>query len=229
MTQPFLNLKFALCIFITIAVHALIFLTTTAGLSSFNSLDVGAVAWSHRYYYDYASQALTGKIPYRDFPFEYPILSFPLFLIPRLFVSSFENYRIAFVAEMFLFDVAAIVLIARHGDKNEPVRTVVQRLGWYTLFCFLLAPLVIGRFELAPMVLAFAAARWWFSGRAVLGGITAGVGTLMKIFPGLVAAPALVWELARFRAARGRGMAAFLTTLGVGLAFWFWLAGGQGH
>ena len=118
-----------------------------------------------------------------------------------------------------------IVLIARHGGEKEEVRTVARRLGWYTLYCFLLAPLVIGRFELAPMVLAFAAAQWWFSGRAILGGITAGLGTLMKIFPGVVAAPALVWEAARLGTTRARGMKAFLATLAAGVACWFLLGG----
>ena len=186
---------------------------------------MGAVEWSHRYYYDYASETLSGKIPYRDFPFEYPLLSYPLFLIPRLLVSDFESYRFAFMGEMFLFDVAAIVLIARHGGLSAGTRTVARRLGWYTLYCFLLAPLVIGRFELAPMALAFAATCWWFSGRAIRGGVTAGLGALMKIFPGVVAAPALVWEAARLRTTRARGTAAFLVTLVVGLAFWFGLGG----
>jgi len=229
MTRGF---KLIACILCAIAVHAVIFVATDAGLRAANAAlkadgyaDVGAVAWSHRYYYDYASEALSGKIPYRDFPFEYPLLSYPLFLIPRLLVSDFEGYRSAFLAEMFLFDVAAIVLIARHGGESEAIVTVARRLGWYTLYCFLLAPLVIGRFELAPMVLAFAAARWWFSGRANLAGITASLGTLMKIFPGVVAAPALVWEASRVRTTRARGMTAFLATLAAGVAYWFLLGG----
>ena len=229
MTRGF---KLIACILCAIAVHAVIFVATDAGLRAANAAlnahgpgDVGSVEWSHRYYYDYASQALAGKVPYRDFAFEYPVLSYPLFLIPRLLVSDFESYRFAFEAEMFLFDVAAIVLIARHGGEKEEVRTVARRLGWYTLYCFLLAPLVIGRFELAPMVLAFAAAQWWFSGRAILGGITAGLGTLMKIFPGVVAAPALVWEAARLGTTRARGMKALLATLAAGVACWFLLEG----
>lgn len=229
MTRGF---KLIACILCAIAVHAVIFVATDAGLRAANAAlnahgpgDVGSVEWSHRYYYDYASQALAGKVPYRDFAIEYPVLSYPLFLIPRLLVSDFESYRFAFEAEMFLFDVAAIVLIARHGGEKEEVRTVARRLGWYTLYCFLLAPLVIGRFELAPMVLAFAAAQWWFSGWAILGGITAGLGTLMKIFPGVVAAPALVWEAARLRTTRARGMKALLATLAAGVACWFLLGG----
>src|SRR5262249_59391904 len=100
-------------------------------------------------------------------------------------------------------------------------------LGWYTLYCFLLGPLIVGRFELAPMVLAFAAASWWFSGRNTLGGIAAGLGTLMKVFPGVVAAVALVREVASYRTARPRGASAFLATLAIGLAGWVWLGGGR--
>ncbi len=93
------------------------------------------------------------------------------------------------------------------------------------MFCAILSPLVVGRFELAPMVLAFAAARWWFAGRNVLGGLTAGVGTLLKVFPGLVAIPALVWELSRFRTSRARGSLAFFLTVTTGMAGWFLLGG----
>ena len=70
-----------------------------------------------------------GRIPYRDFAFEYPVLSYPLFLIPRLVVSDFESYRYAFMAEMFLFDVAAIVLIARHGGAERGDRDRLPG-GW---------------------------------------------------------------------------------------------------
>ena len=228
------NSKLTACILIAIGVHAAIFTATDVGLRaandalrSFGPADLGSVAYTHRYYYGSTSQALSGKIPYRDFVFEYPVLAFPLFLIPRLLTSDFDSYRFAFVVEMFLFDVAAIVLIARHGGETEEVRTVARRLAWYTLYCVLLAPLMIGLYDLAPMVLAFAAARWWFSGRNIAGGIAAGLGTLMKIFPGVVAAPALVWEASQVRTTRARGMAAFLGTLAAGVAAWFWLGGSR--
>ena len=123
-------------------------------------------------------------IPYRDFPFEYPVLSFPLFLLPRLLVSDLDGYKAAFVVEMLLFDAAAIYLIARQVSESEGMEQVPWRLGWYTLYCAILSPLVIGRFELAPMVLAFAAARWWYAGRSPLGGMTAGLGAARKSSPG---------------------------------------------
>jgi hypothetical protein len=214
------------CVCTAIAIHALLFVTVRAWLGSIVSVDVAAVAWSHRYYYDYASQLFAGRIPYRDFAFEYPLLSLPLFFAPCLLATDFESYRIGFLVEMFLFDVAAIVLLAGHGGAGDWPGSA-RRLGWYTLYCLLLAPVVIGRFELAPMVLAFAAACWWFSGRSTLGGTAAGLGMLIKVFPGLVAAPALVLEASRLRSSRPRGMAAFVATLGLGMACWLWLAGGR--
>jgi hypothetical protein len=88
-----------------------------------------------------------------------------------------------------------------------------------------LAPLLIGRFELAPMAVAFAAADGWFSGRRVLGGVTAALGALMKVFPGLVAVPGLVWEFATLRESRARGTLAFALTFALGLAGWLALGG----
>jgi hypothetical protein len=224
MTRGF---KLITCTLAATALHALIFVGTAACLGALVSLDVGAVGWSHQYYYDYASRALAGEVPYRDFAFEYPILSYPLFLLPRLMAADFEGYRVAFMAEMFLFDVGAIVLLAAYDREKSPAGAVARRLGWYTLYVFLLAPLVIGRFEVAPMVLAFAAALCWFSGRATLGGMTAGLGALMKVFPGLVAVPALVGEFSHLRSTRGRGGAAFSATLAIGLAIWIALGGGR--
>jgi hypothetical protein len=207
--------------------HALIFAGADAWLRSFEPADIGAVAWSHRYYYDYATEALSGKLPYRDFAFEYPLLSFPLFLIPRLLAADFQAYRLAFMSEMFLFDAMAIVLIARDRGWTGDAGPMARGLGWYTIYCFLLGPLIVGRFEMAPMALAFGATSVWSSGWSALGGITAGLGTLMKVFPGGAAAPALVREVASIRAARPRGALGFLVTLGIGLAVWSWLAGGR--
>jgi hypothetical protein len=210
---------------VAIAAHVVLFIATGLLILYGSHPDLGAATWSYRIYYDYASQAVAGQVPYRDFLVEYPFLSFPLFLVPRLLVSDFASYCIAFGAEMLLFDVAAIVLLALHVSQTEGAERVAGRLAWYTVYCATLAPLVVGRFELAPMLLAFAAASWWFSGRNALGGFTAGLGALMKVFPGLVAAPALVWEAARPRSSRARGGVAFVFTVAIGSGAWFGLGG----
>jgi hypothetical protein len=210
---------------ITLAVHVVLFVATGLVIKYASHPDLGAADWSYRLYFNYADAAVHGQVPYRDYLVEYPVLSFPLFLLPRLLVSDFASYRIAFAVEMLLFDAAAIVLIARQVEQTDGARHVPARLAWYTLYCASLAPLVVGRFELAPMVLGFAAARWWFAGRTALGGFTAGSGVLMKVFPGLIAPLAVFWEFARSRTSRGRGLLVFMLTVAAGLGAWFLLGG----
>jgi Glycosyltransferase family 87 len=176
-------------------------------------------------FFDYATRAVNGEVPYRDYLVEYPLAGFVLFLVPRLFVSSFGGYRVAFGIQLLLFNAAAVYLVARHVASTEGLERVRPRLAWYTAFFASLCPLLMGPYDLAPMAVAFAAAHLWFSGRMVTGGFLAGVGFLLKIFPGAIAAPALILEAARFRETRGRGTLSFLATVAAGMAFWVWLGG----
>jgi hypothetical protein len=175
--------------------------------------------------FDYATLAVNGQVPYRDYLVEYPILGFLVFLIPRLFVADFAGYRIAYGVQLLLFNAVAVFLVARHVAKTEGIDRVPSRLAWYTGFFASLCPLLMGPYDLAPMAVAFAAAHFWFSGRNVAGGVLAGMGFLLKIFPGAIAGPALIWEAARFRETRGRGILSFLATVTAGMSFWFWLGG----
>src|SRR5207248_10640713 len=85
-------------------------------------------------YFGYASRAVNGEVPYRDYVIEYPILAFVVFLVPRLFTSDFRRYQIGFAAEMLLFDAAAVYLVARRVERDEGAGRVAGRLAWYTLF-----------------------------------------------------------------------------------------------
>ena len=176
-------------------------------------------------FFDYATRAMLGQIPYRDYLVEYPPIALLVFLIPRLFVSGFAAYRVAFGVELLLFNAFAVLLVVRHVARAEGPDQVPLRLAWYTAFFASLCPLLMGPYDLAPMAIAFAAAHTWFHRRNALGGFLAGVGVLLKIFPGAVAAPALVWEIVHLRASRGRGMLAFLGTITAGVSFWLWLGG----
>jgi hypothetical protein len=174
-------------------------------------------------YFEQASRTLAGGIPYRDFPIEYPIGAVPVFVLPRLVATSLGTYRVAFALEMLLADAAAVYLIARRVERREGIERVPGRLGWYSLFFLALGPLPIARFDLVPTALGFAAALGWFSGRETLGGVAAGVGTLVKVVPAAILAPALV---SSGRATeRGRGLLAFALTVAAGAGVWLGIGG----
>ncbi len=171
-------------------------------------------------YFRYATKALNGEIPYRDYVVEYPIAAFPLFVIPRLFAGAFEGYRTVFMVQMLLFDAAMIVLIALRSSLDHGSSSVPHRLGWFTLYFAILCPLVTGRFDLAPTAIAFAACCSWSSGRRKLGAILSGLGTVMKVFPGIAIAPSLVSEVYETKNRRVPGVFAFALTLIAGMLLW---------
>lgn len=173
-----------------------------------------------RAYHDYASKTVQGLVPYRDFAVEYPPGAIPFFVLPRLLGSSFEAYRWLFALEMMIVNGGIIALIA--GHCREPV---VRRraLTWYTIAMACLGGLPIARFDLVPTALAFWAALRWHAGGTKLAGLAAGIGAMVKLFPGVVLVPGLfdrdrnwLW---------GTGIAVGTVVLGVAA----WLAiGGEG-
>jgi hypothetical protein len=209
------------------SLHGLIALITNSYRIFFGAFGPFSVTGMLEIYFEYANRAMQGEIPYRDYLVEYPPLGFLLFLVPRLFVSGFAAYRVAFGVVLLLFNAVAVLLVARHVASTEGVDRVPSRLAWYTAFFGCLCPLLMGPYDLAPMAVGFAAAHFWFAGRNALGGVLAGAGVLLKIFPGVVAAPALVWEIVHWRETRGRGFLAFLGTIAVGVALWVGLGGAR--
>lgn len=214
----------ALCV-LAVLVQGAAMLVTNLHPVFCGTIGTGAVTDNLGLYSNWASRALHGEIPYRDYVIEYPFLAFFVFLLPRFFAPNFAIYRVTFSLEMLFFSAWAVYLVARRAEREGGISQAKSRLAWYTVFFALLCPLSTGRYDLAPMALAFAAADCWFSGRPVCGGLAAGCGALMKIFPGAVAAPALVWEAAHWKTTRGRGFLTFVISAGLAAAAWFALGG----
>jgi hypothetical protein len=173
-----------------------------------------------RAYHEYASRAMHGETPYRDYMIEYPIGAFPLFLAPRLFVAGLHPYRWAFAAEMIAFDGLIVWLIAKRAERmGQPSPALL----WYTLGIGALGALPIARFDLAPTAMAFASVMAWEAGRAGSGGMLAGGGGLMKVFPAIVLAPGLMLT----REGRLRAVLAFGAVSVLGVCVWL-LVGREG-
>lgn len=180
------------------------------------------------YYCEYARKCLGGSIPYRDFRVEYPPLALPVFLGPGLITLGLVGYRIAFAAEMLLFNAATVWLVAAWVERSQGPAQVRSRLVWYTVFFSMLSRFVVGRYDAAPMLLGFAAAVGWSSGRRGLGGATAALGALMKIYPAAVAVVGVTRDLRRPGHARAGGLASFILTSTIGVAAWVALVGSRG-
>jgi hypothetical protein len=176
-------------------------------------------------YHYYATAAVVGHVPYLDYRIEYPLLAFPLMLGPRLLTSDLGRYRGYFALELLLFNAAAVVAVALWIARREGPANVGGRLAWYSIALLALCPLAIARFDLAPTCVAFLAALAWFSGRPASGGVLAASGVLMKIFPGVIAGPGLVWDLKQRGRAGWRGVAALAVALILGAGAWFTLGG----
>jgi hypothetical protein len=181
-------------------------------------------------YQGYVTRIVSGnEVPYRDFVVEYPILSLPFLILPLLATSAFGDYQAAFVVEMFLIDLVAVYLIALWVARERGYATITGPLAWYSAFFAAMCPMILGRFDLAPMTITFAATCWWATGRTVLGGVAAGVGAFVKIYPGLVACPALIKDLfgGGPMRSRARGAIALAVTVATSTALWF-VVGGRG-
>lgn len=106
------------------------------------------------YAYDFLGE---GKIPYRDFPFEYPPLAYLLLLVPGcvhyLLQSTYvSTYRILFTLVILPFDYFLFRLIRK--DKSLPEGGALYLL-FTACFCFLL----LDRLDL-PLALLLAYPYW---------------------------------------------------------------------
>src|SRR6185312_5828868 len=100
-------------------------------------------------------------------------------------------------------------IVASWVERTQGPGRVRERLVWYTVSYLLLSRLMVSRYDAAPMLLAFAASTWWFSGHRGRGGIAAALGTLMKVYPAVIALVAATWDLTGPPRPRGRGLMAF--------------------
>lgn len=197
------------------AAHAVIFVIPLVIPSLYGAMH-RTMLYDVLIYFNYANKAAGGAIPYRDYPVEYPPLALAIMFLPRLFTADFGLYVPLFVSQMLLFDFVALYLVARWVAAHDGASEVPRRLGWFTLFVAALYPLMAARYDMAPTAVAFAAAVWWFSGRAVSGAVAAAAGAFLKVYPGVIAAPALVYEAMNTATSRFRGSVVFLVALAAG-------------
>lgn len=175
-------------------------------------------------YESFATRILDGQVPYRDFPVEYPVLSLPFFVLPKLIAADSARYRVAFAFEMLAADALTIALLIRWlAACQVGFLTTLKRLGWYTLAFATLCPLVIARFDLLVMTWTFLTAATLARRKGAWGGMLAASGTLLKIVPGLAIVPAVAGT--RADRPRRRAVLSFVASITVGALLWYAIGG----
>jgi hypothetical protein len=159
---------------------------------------------------------------------EYPPLALLVFLVPRVVAPSFGAYKLALSLEMLACNAACLVLAARWTAARRGTGEVPRCLAWYSAFFVLCNPTAMARFDLAVMLVSFAAAVALLSDRPALGGSLASASVLLKIFPGAVAGPTFLRELVEARASRLQAIVVSALTFAAGVGAWFAIGGQAG-
>ena len=148
-------------------------------------------------YRTFAEPFLSGALPYRDIPFEYPPLAAPVIALPGVLGTGEESFRWAYAAWTLLGAAAVVVLcgaLAR-ATGGDPRRAMLAAA---------LAPLLCGallrtHFDLFPVALLLGGLLLVVRDQPRPGFAVLGLGAMTKAFP-LVAVPvALAWLVARDR------------------------------
>jgi hypothetical protein len=147
-------------------------------------------------YATYGHSMLDGRVPYRDFPVEYPPAALPAFVLPAAVTlgGGYGSYVVAFEWLMALCGAAlaaavALVLAGRHRSRPA-LSAAVALVGLAPLA---LGPVVVSRFDLWPAALTAAALAALVGGRYRVALAVLGVAVAAKLYPVVLVGPAIVY------------------------------------
>ena len=147
-------------------------------------------------YQDYGEKIVDGKVPYRDFPVEYPPAALPVFVLPAL--ADDDDYGSAFEVLMWACAVATIVLLAvTLSAAGAGTARLYAATAFVGIVPLLLGSVILTRFDLWPAARAAGALAALVSGRDRLGLGVLGLATAAKIYPAVLLPIALVWVARR--------------------------------
>ncbi len=163
-------------------------------------------------YRTYADLFAAGNLPYRDVGFEYP----PLAALP-LWLAGLPGRDPGTYEASFGVLMAACAIV---GQQLAMRLAGARRAGLLVGWLLALAPVLIGasvrtHFDALPVAMALGGLLALARGRNDLGFLLLGLGTMTKLFPGLLAVVAIVWLWAARGDARAalRGAAIFLAVV----------------
>ena len=173
----------------------------------FSSADPGDVGR----YHDFVNLMRDGKLPYRDFYFEYPPGAIGAFLAP-LAIGGSSDYNLAFKVSVALGGLALLaamvsILGALRADRVQ----VAFALGLFVLMPVSLGAVVLNRYDIFPALLVVLALLALLRSRNGYAFAFLAVGCAVKVFPAVVLPVAAIHVLrSRGRDELLRGAVVFL-------------------
>jgi Glycosyltransferase family 87 len=152
--------------------------------------------WDTREYFKYANYIVgRGLFPYRDFSVEYPPLSLPIFVIPRLLAGhSFSGYMDVFELMMAACGMIAAGLSAYLlAAQRVSTRQLVFGVALVALSPVLLGAVLLSRYDLFPTMLTIAALTALYFDRRRTAFALLALGTAAKAYPIVILPLALVY------------------------------------
>jgi len=156
-----------------IMVHAILFLLISASMDNI----VGNNLLEH----DFASQILSGQLPYANFSSEYPPLALISFLPAALISTQPVWYGFLFAVQLFLYDIVILYILDKLAHHLHLNTWFV--LGAYTLCLISLGVMVTGRFDLLPAMLTMVAIYSFIRGKNKTAWAFLALGASVKIYP----------------------------------------------
>jgi uncharacterized membrane protein len=156
----------------------------------------GGLLDHHRYgdaalYGHYAHEMTSGRLPYRNFFDEYPVLAQPLFFIVRLLPGPFIT---SFKWTMALCGAAALVLLV-YAMRASVLRVVVAA-AVVAISPLLVGPVFLNTYDLFPALLTIAALLAFLRGRERIAYVVLALAVAAKVYPVVLLPLALIesWD-----------------------------------
>ena len=152
-------------------------------------------------YFAYADAMMHGVFPYTDEVYvygywnvwEYPPLAYVFMFIPRIFSSSTVVYQAAYLVMVLLFVWIGMRSVSVIADERGYSRR--HAVLMYTVMMLLMAEFVLDRYDVFPVVFTILAVQLFLQRRYPLAAAMIGLGTLLKVYPALLAPIFLIWLL----------------------------------
>ena len=121
-----------------------------------------------------------GAVPLQDGPWEYPAAAAVLIAAPSLLRGA--PYVLGFVAQMTLYDLAVLLLLAGWGLR----RGTLGGAWFWVVAVPLLGPVALGRFDVVPVLLAAGGLIAASASAPLAAGVLLATGAVVKLWPALL-------------------------------------------